>query len=280
MVHSGENRVSKKRGIKAKRVPGGYPGIYSVGDEVARQRARGTGYGFIFEVLERIKAGDIEVARTERNALDGLGFEFITMLLVVARAEEVKTWSGFAFKPGERGVKEWAGRLLAGIGCSIGKWDTKLCDTNAAYLSEKKKIEAEKQLARVVVSPKPIMATVLRELTKAFERRRTLRWIAQEYRKEWRKSTQEERRQYVPEDYWDYLPTFELPDLSLESFGRWEKFLWSVFKKNNPDLLEKLRSGALSSRGIYREGGWKPYRKEFQSALRTVLRLLEEAVLR
>jgi hypothetical protein len=278
--------VSKKKGIKAKkvgegeRVPGGYPGIYPVGNEVARQRARGAGHGFIFEVLERIKAGDIEVARTERNALDGLGFEFITTLLGVARAEEVKTWFGFAFKPGQRGVKEWAGRLLASIGCSIGKWDTKLCDTNAAYLSEKKKIEAEKQLAQVVVSPKPIMATVLRELQKALEQRRTLRWIAQEYREEWSQRTREERRQYVPEDYWDYLPTLELPDPSLESFGRWEKFLWSVFKKNNPDLLEKLRSGALSSRGIYREGGWKPYRKEFQSALRTVLRLLEEAVLR
>jgi hypothetical protein len=270
------NRMSKKRAI---RVPGGYPGIAYPGNEVAYERQRGSAYGFFFEVLRRIKAGDIELARCERNGLEGLGFEFIITLLGVASAEPVKTWFGFAFIEGQGEARAWAGKVLGSIVASIGKWDTKLCETNAGYLSEKKKIKAEKQLAQVVVSPKAIMATVLRELQKALERRRTLRWIAEGYREEL-KDPGVTLRQFVPPDYWDYLPTFGLPEPSLEFFAQWEKFLWPVFKKNNPDLLEKLRSGKIPTRGIHRDRGWKPYHKEFKSALRTVLRLLEVAVLR
>jgi hypothetical protein len=80
----------------------------------------------------------------------------------------------FALVEKDSAAKQWAGMMLASIAASLGKYDKKLCETNAAYLQQKEKIVREKQLVQVIVSPKPIMETVRRELMKAEDRRRTL----------------------------------------------------------------------------------------------------------
>jgi hypothetical protein len=71
-------------------------------------------------------------------------------------------------------AKTWAGMMLATVVASLGKYDKKLCEANTAYLKQKDKIVREKQLGQIVVSPKPIMETVRRELLRAEERRRSL----------------------------------------------------------------------------------------------------------
>jgi hypothetical protein len=85
-------------------------------------------------------------------------------------------------------AKQWAGMMLASIGESIKKYDKKLGNVNAAYGEEQKKIRGEKQLGQVVVSPKPIMKTVQRELIKAEDRRRALLRLKEVFRRTWRQS--------------------------------------------------------------------------------------------
>ena len=123
-------------------------------------------------------------------------------------------------------AKRWAGMMLASIGESIKKYDKKLGKVNAAYGEEQKKIRGEKQLGQVVVSPKPIMKTVQRELIKAEDRRRTLLRLKGVCGRTWRRS---ENLQGLE----DYLPFVELPEFP-KCLGQWWRELWPVIKKNNP----------------------------------------------
>ena len=168
-------------------------------------------------------------------------------------------------------AKQWAGMMLASIAVGLKKYDKKLGEANAAYLQEKEKILREKQLGQVIVSPKPIMETVQRELTKAEERRRTLRLLKEVFGKTWKQS---ENLQGLK----DYLPFIKLPDFP-KCLGRWWRELWPLIKKNNPDLLEKLREGKFPTRGIRYQSRPSSYRNEFRNALHTLARLRSSGVL-
>jgi hypothetical protein len=170
-------------------------------------------------------------------------------------------------------AKQWAGMMLASIGESIEKYDKKLSQANAAYVQEKKKIVGEKQLAQIIVSPKPVMETVRRELKKAEEHRRTLLRLRQVCGRTWRESA---HRQGIAKHY---LPFVNLPEFSLESEALWWKFLWPPIKKNNSDLLVALREGKLPTWGIRYQARWSTYRNEFRNALHTLARLRSDGVL-
>jgi hypothetical protein len=237
--------MSKKKGISAKsvgegvRVPGGYP--LALPDPIN-------------EALERPIS------------------EYIYTLFAVATAtlEPVKTWFGFRCKLEEVEAKQRAGRLLASIGESIKKWDTKLCETNAAYRSEKEKIKGEKQLSAVLF-PGPIMGTVWRELEKAIDRRKTLRLLRIEHGAKLHK--------HIPEDYLAYLGTVDLPEPSLKREEEWWNVLWPLIKKNNPGLLLDLRTGKFSTRGIRLHARPAKFGPEFRSCLGTLLRLRDAGIL-
>jgi hypothetical protein len=55
--------------------------------------------------------------------------------------------------------------------------------------------------------------------------------------------------------------------------------LWPLIKKNNPDLLVKLREGKFPTRGIRHHARWSSYRKEFRNFLRTLARIRDSGVL-
>jgi hypothetical protein len=178
-------------------------------------------------------------------------------------------------------AKQWAGIILASIGCSIQKYDKALCKANAAYLQEKKKIVGEKQLGQVIVSPKPIMETVRRELMKAEDRRRTLCRLKGVFGKTWRQSENLLGLE-------DYLPFMELPDFP-KSLEQWWRELWPLIKRNNPDLLEKLRIRSQRAEQVIPKvktsgtkkinPGWNDYRNEFRNALHTLANLRSGGVL-
>ena len=175
-----------------------------------------------------------------------------------------------ALEAKESAAKTWAGMMLASIVSSVLKHDEKLCEVNAGYSEEKKKIIGERQLIQILF-PKPIMETVQRELKKTEDHRRTLRRLKQVWDKVWRKSA---HRQGLE----DYLPFVNLPEFSLESEALWWKFLWPLIKKNNPDLLVALREGKIPTRGIRYQARWATYRNEFRNALRTLARLRSAGV--
>jgi hypothetical protein len=173
----------------------------------------------------------------------------------------------FALEEKDREAKKWAGVILASVGCSIGKYDKKLCEINAWYREEKDKIVREKQLVQVLI-PKPIMEIVQLELRKAESYRRSLPYLIEDLGRTWVKS-----------NLADYLPFIELPEFSMQSEPQWWKFLWPQIKKNYPDFLEKSRSGKFPTRGLRKDSRWASYRKEFRKALRTLARLRSGGVL-
>jgi hypothetical protein len=292
------------------------PAIAAPNDQEKYERQLGFVYGWFFEMLKSLEDADMKAARSSREALDGPHLKLISTLLRLATLEPIKTWFGFTFIKGHRETKQWAGTMLASIGGSIGKYDKKLCKTNAAYLAEKNKILKEKQLVQVLF-PKAIMETVWLELQKAERHQKSLLLLcgvlvtqalrlvsvnekAIEKRKvkpgalcklsttlllpgefttrplgtQWWKKVA--KKNGIPEDY---LPTVKLPKPSLTSEAQWWKFLWPLLKKNNPDLLEKLRDGKFPTRGIRHHSRWATYRKEFWNALHTLLRLRSSGVL-
>ena len=183
----------------------------------------------------------------------------------------VPTLLRLALQEKDSEAKQWAGMMLGNIVASLGKYDSKLRESNASYLQQIEKIVREKQLVQVVVSPKPIMETVRRELTKAEDRRRTLRRLKGIFGRTWRQSQNLQGLE-------DYLGFLELPDFP-KSLEQWWRELWPLIKKNNPCLLEKLRGGKFPTRGIRRQSRWATYRKEFRNALHTLARLRTARVL-
>ena len=172
----------------------------------------------------------------------------------------------------EGAARRWAGEMLASIFASLGKYDRKLCEVNTAYKREKEKILGEKQLVQVIVTPGPIMEAVRRELEKAKEARGTLIRLKGIFGRGWEKQLKNDR------DLKDYLGFEGLPDFP-KSPRRWWKLLWPLIKKNNPGLLEKLRRGKFSTRGIRRGARGTSYRPEFHQAFCTLARLRKKKVL-
>jgi hypothetical protein len=178
-------------------------------------------------------------------------------------------------------AKQWAGMMLASIAASIGKYDKKLCEVNVGYRQQKEKILREKQLGQVVVSPKPIMKTVRRELMKAEDRRRTLRRLKGVFGRTWRQSENIRGLE-------DYLFFVELPDFP-KRLGQWWRKLWPLIKKNNPGLLEKLRSRSDRAERVIPKDktsgtkkinpSWTDYRNEFRNAFYTLARMRTGGVL-
>ena len=166
-------------------------------------------------------------------------------------------------------AKQWAGMMLACIE-SIRNYDKKLCEINVGYRDEKKKIRSNKQLAQVIVSPKPIMQTVRQELRKAEDCCSTLCGLKGSFGETWRQPE-------ILEGLEDYLPFMELPDFP-KCLGKWWQELWPLIKKNNPGLLEKLRGGKFPTRGIRYHARWASYRNEFRNALHTLARLRTSGV--
>jgi len=121
--------------------------------------------------------------------------------------------------------------------------------------------------------PKPITATVRRELRKAERYRNHLMRFKTAFGEEWKGAVSrhnKDSRQRIPEAYFDFA---ELEDFSLESEHKWWKLLWPIIKRNNPNLLLQLRDGKFPTRGVRYRARWASYRKEFRNALRTLARL-------
>jgi len=65
----------------------------------------------------------------------------------------------------------------------------------------------------------------------------------------------------------EYLPLTELPKLSKKSGQKWERKLWPLVRKNNPQLLAEI----ARHRGYKRvESRWSKYHKEFRQHLYTI----------
>ena len=260
--------MSGKRKAPSKRVPGGYPQIAHPTDTPVYEWQRNFVYGWFFEMLGRLKGNDVEAARSAMEALESPFLRFTSTLLGIARAGKDKT------------SKQWAGRLLASIGCSIQKHDPKLSNANKAYRLEKKNIG---KLRIDVLFPKGIGIVVRRELKKTERLRGLLLMNPTTCDKHWREVVKGQR---IPKSYW---PTMKLPEFSVKSEPQWWKFLWPLIKKNNPDLLETLRKRSSRNSVTYDRPGkwsvksvktsWKDYRNEFRNHFRTLARLRNGGVL-
>ena len=165
------------------RVPGGVSGVADSDYQIASEID-----GSYLELLERLQNDYAEVSRSAREALQGLFSRFISRLLKLATlklepTKAVKT--SFGSSSHKRKAKAWAGKMLASIGETIRKHDTNLCKVNAGYRDEQKKIRGAKQLGQVIVSPKPIMETVQRELRRTEDHRQTLRQLQRNCGRGW-----------------------------------------------------------------------------------------------
>ena len=202
--------MSGKRKSLSKRVPGGYSQIADRKNGPAYERQRNFVYGWFFEMLEKLKSNDAKSAHSAIEALEGLFLAFTSTLLGLAKAGKDKT------------TKQWAGRLLASVGCSICKYDEKLCAANRSYREEKAKIG---ELRLDVLFPRKISRIVQRELKKAERMQRRLLVIKKVCGGQWRKTA---TRQRIPKAYWR---TMQLDGFSGKSEPQWWKFLWPLIKK-------------------------------------------------
>jgi hypothetical protein len=185
-----------------------------------------------------------------------------------------------ALREKDANAKDWAGALLANISVRIEKYDKKLSEVNAVYCDEKKKIG---KLRTDVLFPKPIGAAVKRELRKAERYRKRLMYFKTGYGEEWKAAVSRhnrQSRQKITEAYW---PFAELLEFSVKSEPQWWKLLWPLLKKNNPDLLEKLRGDAKRKEVVWthldgsskwqvksRKLFWKDFQKQFRNHLKAL----------
>jgi hypothetical protein len=120
-----------------------------------------------------------------------------------------------------------AGKVLAYVEALIAADREKLCEANEAYKEERPKLG--KLLRNDVFFPRsPLYQALHREL-----------WHCWHYRGELQDPLWEAR--YGAEEYEALM---ELPPLSVETLKEWERELWKLVKKHNPDLLAELREKA------------------------------------
>jgi hypothetical protein len=215
------------------------------------------------EMFKRAESGDERAAAEARFALGWL---------LGRGCWEVEK---LALGDGDGASKAWAGRALACIGALIEADDEKLCKANEAY--KKERPESGKLLRNDLWFPRnPLYQALHRELV-----------LCEVYRGEtpWAKA-----RRYLPEIEpsvvpTEYGPVLKLPPLSLKSFPRWEKEVWKLVRKHNPDLVSKLRQEAdrkqvvaVHSDGVTRflvkplNLTWKLLRPQFRRHLRAIAR--------
>jgi hypothetical protein len=194
---------------------------------------------FFKEMFERVGSANSESAREARAALMALLFLGVTEL--TAQALDNNT-----------GSAQWAWRLLANLDVWIEKNREKF---GKAY--EEYRRELSTVFRNDVWEPEsPFYKALHKEL-----------WLCQFYRGEipWPKYQQYLRnieRSVVPAEYESIM---KLPPLSLKSWKQWDKELWPLFKKNNPQLPFELqkRYNRVESR-------WSKYHKEFRQHLYTI----------
>jgi hypothetical protein len=203
-------------------------------------------YIWLCEMLDRLKAGDdAKAASSARKALEPVFLKLASELL------------GLALVKNNTVTKQWAGRLLATIACSVRKYHKKLSKINSAYRQEKAKIG---KLRADVWFAEGVRRIAQRELKTAEDMRRRLLVLKQavkkdfgrKWKKEWPKviqawtdaqpsdvaTTHKRRLRPRPQEY---LPAMESSEFSGESEPKWWKFLW-------PRIRNKINVAKLDSR--------------------------------
>jgi hypothetical protein len=164
-------------------------------------------------------------------------------------------------------VSRLAGKILAYVDALIAADREKLCEANEAYRLERRQLG--KLLRNDVWFPEsPLYLALHREL-----------WHCEFYRGELHCPLVQ-----VKWGAEEYECIIRLPPLSLKSFTRWEKELWKLVKKHNPDLLAKLRQKAdrkkvvpAHSNGVTKyvvrplKLTWKLVRPQFRRHLRSIV---------
>ncbi|HWX16597.1 MAG TPA: hypothetical protein VNY07_08425 [Chthoniobacterales bacterium] len=285
------NKKTRKR--ETYRVPGGYPEIAHPNDQPKYERQLGLVYDWFSKMLERVEGDDQEATESVQNELQGLFGTLGRNLLRLALDKN----GGVA--------KEWAGDLLGSFYKSIEKHDEKLCEANAKYVNAKKVIG---KVRKDVLFPRDgISAVAQRELNKAEGYRKSLARLKAVFSRELQVPTrvrlrdsdgkdlgektvfrtlsseekqkrfeQEAKKRRIPQEYWK---TTDLAPFSAKSKTEWWNFLWPLIRKNNPDLLSKLRAGKIASMGIRVKPRWASYRKEFRNHLKTLAHLRSSGVI-
>jgi hypothetical protein len=191
------------------------------------------------EMFERVGSDDKKLAGEARVALNELLFLGVTEL--TARALDNNNSSA-----------RWARELLANIEVWIEKYREKFGEAYEAY---------RRKLSTVfrndVWEPEsPLYQALHRDL-----------WLCQFYRRE---ISFPKAQRYLPNIQANVVPAeydsiIKLPPLSLKSWKEWDKHLWPLFKKHNPQLRSELQK-----RYNRVEARWSKYRKEFRQHLQTI----------
>jgi hypothetical protein len=152
-----------------------------------------------------------------------------------------------AFDKKNRASKR-AVELLAFVDTVITQNREKLCEANEAYRREKTQLG---KIFRIDVwqPESPFYQAIHREL-----------WHCWFYRKE--NPAPLFQGEWGEEEYQLFM---KLPEFSLRSLALWEKLLWPLFKKHNPQLRAELQR-----RYKRVETRWSKYRKEFHQHLHTL----------
>ena len=171
---------------------------------------------FVFEMWERVEAGDEKAAREARAELQTFLVNGLGQLLRVAL--EDKDSIG----------KQWACKLLAdifvGIGKHVGKVRIKkpygkLMETTA-FVDEKKLMG---KVRRNVLFPVLVRAVAQGELKQALAYRKRLMLLRSV--KGWKQAA---KAQKIPQEYW---PTVKFPEFSTDRLEEWFTFLWPLIQK-------------------------------------------------
>jgi hypothetical protein len=279
--------MSGKRKKKEKRVAGGVPlgdislslrsnldslfgWIETIGAG-ARSAARDHLSGHLLETIDRLcdlaaQKKDRVAGQRAAQALSVLVYRCINPLIGIGSAKQVT------------GGQLLAGESLMRVRVVIEKHNERLRRVNSAYRETEAKIRKLKLRRDIVADPGVIGQIVQKELATAERYRdellfyRRLRLLAKN-----RKSLIRTR---ISSEYW---PAMKLPEFSVKSEPQWWEFLWPLLKKNNPDLLEKLRGDAKRKEVVWthldgssnrqvksRKLFWKDFQKQFRNHLKAL----------
>jgi hypothetical protein len=209
------------------------------------------------EMFDRVASDDQKAAYEACDAL-------MTLLI-----HGVDALVGFALGHKDSSTRRWALKVLAAIAN-----EAEICETDEVYRQEKAEL-GKLFRADLWFPRKPLYQAIHRELWLCWFYRRELIWPM--------------RQRYLPnlsvKPPKEYLPLMKLPKLSLKSWRKWKDPLWRLVKKNNPDLLEKLRELAKRSEtewsysdGVSKQQTknrtlyWKDFETQFRNHLKAIAR--------
>jgi hypothetical protein len=205
------------------------------------------------QMFERVASHDAKSVRVARDALETLFILALYELLALALDNKNR-------------ARKWAGKLLAYVDAVIEENREKLSESNETYQRERRQLG--KPVRSAVWFPEsPLYHALHRELDHCFFYRRELRWSP--FQPTWKAE--------------EYQCLMKLRPLSLKSFPRWEKELWPLLNKHNPDLLPKLRRTAKRQQivPVHSDGvtkrllkplnlTWKLLRPQFRRHLKSI----------